>query len=237
MIRITSLATKTAPPAPQFAGALRGLRPLRPLRGVVLLACLAATAVAAQAGVLPFNAVADGQSQIVEVLNPTGPVVRVSTLAPGSGTFGSLTYSSGEVLNLATGQGIGTNRFLLAGGDELFGSFTVQLLPGADPSLFDLLGQMVFSGGTGGFLGASGTAAFQGRGQFVSASLALTHFEFRGTVSTVPEPATALLVALGLVACGWRQCRQHQPVPGSAPTPAPDAAYQLASRSGVAPMR
>ncbi len=208
-------------------------RPLPPrlLRGGCLLACLCAAAGAAQAGVVPFNAVVDGQSQIVEVVDPTGPVVRVSTLASGSGTPGSLSYTSGELLNLATGQGTGNNRFLLAGGDELFGSFSVQLIPGTDPSLFDLLGQVSFTGGSGGFLGASGTAAFQGRGQFVSASLALTHFEFRGLVSTVPEPSSAWLVGLGLVVGGLRQRRQRKPGSASA------AGYQLASRSGVAPMR
>ena len=45
----------------------------------------------------------------------------------------------------------------------------VQLVPGADASLFDLIGQVLFTGGTGELLGASGFASFIDHGQFVSA--------------------------------------------------------------------
>jgi hypothetical protein len=169
-------------------------------------AALACASPAANAG-LPFSAVIDGQSRIVEVINPTGPVVRVATEATGTGSIGALDYFSGDVLDLGNGQGSGVNRFVTAGG-ELFGSFTVQFIPGADASLFSLIGQMVFTGGTGAFLGASGSGSFEGNGHFVSASLANTHFSFVGDVSAVPEPGTALLSALGLgLASGWARHR------------------------------
>ncbi len=153
----------------------------------------------AQAGWIAFDAAVDGVSQIVEVLDPAAPLVRAQTLAFGSGSPGLLRYESTDVLNLANGQGSGSNRFTTASGDQLFGSFTVQLVPGRDASLFDLIGEIVFSGGTGQFLGASGAASFLARGQFVSAVEAVTHFDFRGRVSTVPEPGTA---GLGLLALG-----------------------------------
>ena len=153
------------------------------------------------AATVAFNAVVDGNSQIVAVVNPIGPVVRVQTLAFGSGSLGPLVYHSGDVLDLATGQGSGSNRFVADDGDELLGSFTVQMLPGLDPSLFDLLGSVTFTGGTGDFQGASGSASFLGRGQFVSASEAVTHFEFNGRLITVPEPASWALVAVGLAWC------------------------------------
>ena len=153
----------------------------------------------AQAGFLPFSATVDGVSQILEIIDPSGPVVRVQTLAFGSGSPGALTYRSGDTINLGNGQGSGTNSFTTADGDELFGSFTVQLVPGNDASLFDLIGQVLFSGGSGDFLGANGFASFIGLGRFVSASEATTHFEFVGRVATAPEPSTAVLGSLGLL--------------------------------------
>ena len=164
-------------------------------------AALCAAPGLSNAAAVAFNAVVDGSSQIIAVVDPTGPVVRVQTLAFGSGSFGPLVYHSGDVLDLATGQGSGSNRFVADDGDELLGSFTVQMLPGLDPSLFDLLGSVTFTGGTGDFQGASGSASFLGRGQFVSASEAVTHFEFNGRLITVPEPASWALAALGLALC------------------------------------
>jgi PEP-CTERM motif len=148
----------------------------------------------------PFTAVVEGQSTIIEVLDPNGPVVRVETSATGTGTPGALSYFSGDVLNLANGQGTGTNRFVTDGGDELFGSFSVQFIPGADPSLFNLVGEMQFTGGTGSFQGATGSGSFLGSGQFISSSVALTQFNFEGQVTAVPEPASAALMGLGLAA-------------------------------------
>lgn len=173
---------------------------LRILLRTALAGLLAAATGLVHAGFMPFVATVDGVSQILEVIDPSGPVVRVQTLAFGSGSPGSLTYRSGDTINLGNGQGSGTNRFVTADGDELFGMFTVQLVPGNDPSLFDLIGQVVFTGGTGDFLGASGLAAFIADGQFVSAFEAMTRFEFEGSVSTVPEPGTAGLGLLGLLA-------------------------------------
>lgn len=194
--------------------------PLAALRSFIVAASLGAAVTWAQAGFLPFTATVDGQSQIVDVLNPTGPVVRVQTQASGAGSIGPLDYHSSDVLDLATGQGTGSNRFVSADGDELFGSFSVQMLPGADASLFDLIGQVLFTGGTGSFLGASGVAGFIGRGQFISASLALTHFEFNGRLATVPEPGSGWLAAVAL-AIGWAgRARAGRPRAGIGKAPA-----------------
>lgn len=174
--------------------------PIHMMSRAALAGLLFAASGLVQAGFLPFATTVDGVSQILEVIDPNGPVVRVETLAFGSGSAGALTYRSGDTINLGNGQGSGTNSFTTADGDELFGSFTVQLVPGADPSLFDLLGQVQFTGGTGDFLGASGLASFTAQGRFVSAFEATTRFEFEGSVATVPEPGTAVLGLLGLLA-------------------------------------
>ena len=181
-----------------------------PKAAFLVLFCAAGAATnLAQAGTVPFAATVEGTSSIVEVVDPNGPVVRVQTLATGSGSPGLLTYHSADVLSLASGQGSGTNRFVTAAGDELRGQFVVQMVPGADASLFDLFGEVTFAGGLGWFAGATGTASFVGSGQFVSATLALTHFVFQGTVNTVPAPPTLVLVlqawAVGALASrsGW----------------------------------
>ena len=179
--------------------AINSIQAIHSLSRAALAGLLFAASGLTQAGSSPFSAAVDGVSQILEVLDPSGPVVRVQTLAFGSGSPGALTYRSGDTLNLGNGQGSGTNRFTTADGDELFGSFTVQLVPGGDASLFDLIGQVQFTGGTGDFTGASGFASFIAHGRFVSALEATTHFEFEGAVATVPEPGTALLGLVGLL--------------------------------------
>jgi len=66
---------------------------------------------------------------------------------------------------------------------------------------------VLFTGGTGHFLGASGIASFIAHGQFVSAFEATTQFEFEGHVASVPEPGTAVLGLVGLLALGIRRAR------------------------------
>ena len=117
----------------------------------------------------------------------------------GNGSFGALVYSSTDVLNMATGQGQGSNVFRMANGDELWADFSVQLVPGSDAGQFSLFGDLVFTGGSGAFDGATGSANFSGHAQFFSASEAQVDFSFNGQISTVPEPASALLLGSGLL--------------------------------------
>ncbi len=172
----------------------------------------------ALAAAVPFSATAEGVSSIVEVINPVGPEVRVQTEATGTGTPGPLTYRSGDIINLATGQGSGSNRFVLPSGDELLGSFSVQMVPGADASLFELIGDVVFQGGTGVFQGATGGAAFRGNGQFFSATEARTRFVFQGTLNAVPEPPAVLLVGLALACMCRASAVQRLRVFGACPS-------------------
>lgn len=161
----------------------------------------------AQAAIVPFSAEVNGLSQIIGVVDPIGPVVSVQTQASGNGSPGPWVYRSADHINLATGQGSGTNRFITDTGDELYGDLIVQMIPGADASLFDLIGEVLFTGGTGDFAGATGHASFTGDGQFFSANEARTHFVFGGRVITVDEPSSAMLGALALGLC-WLRVRR-----------------------------
>ncbi len=158
----------------------------------------------AAAGPISFSAQVSGQSDIVGVLDPTGPVVQIQTTASGRGSLGALQYISADVVDLASGQGTGQNRFVADDGAELFGSFTVQLLPTADPLVLQLLGEVDFTGGSLRFAGADGFAQFTGLGSFTSATSAISSFEFSGQLLLVPEPSTAAMLLAALVAAAAR---------------------------------
>ncbi len=180
------------------------------LKTPLLLAALCLATAAAQASqTLAFAGHFEGSTQIIEVIDPALPVLRFATEAVGTGSLGLVGYRSTDVVDMSTGQGSGSNRFSTAAGDELLGSFAVQVLP-VSPGVVDLLGTLVFSGGTGLFAGASGAASFVGHGQFISASTALSSFDFTGTVTVVPEPQAAALMLAGLLGgAAWR-CRHRR---------------------------
>jgi hypothetical protein len=167
---------------------------------LVLLGVIATTG--AQAATVPFSATWVGTSQIVEVIDPGPPVVRFQTDTTGSGSFGLVAYASQDIVNMATGAGSGTNVFTAGNGDQLFGSFKVQIIPTAAPGVVDLVGQTTFTGGTGYFLGASGMADFTGTGVFTSATAANASFNYSGQIAVVPEPGAWALMTLGLAALG-----------------------------------
>lgn len=152
----------------------------------------------ARADWVSFEAAMTGTSDIVEVIDPNVPIVRVQTETSGLGSLGLTGYRSGDVVNLATGVGSGSNTFFDPDGNELFGIFTVQLVPTQEPGLLLLFGEMSFIGGTGHFAGASGSASFTGQGQFVSETHALSSFNFTGRLQTVDAPASSLLLATGI---------------------------------------
>jgi hypothetical protein len=184
-------------------------------------ACAAVAALSLASGVqaspMVLTAAYDGQSQIVSVEDPSGPVVRVQSTASGAGVLGLDQYFSEDVINLGTGAGAGVSRFLDAAGNELFGAFLVQLVPTGEPGVLDILGLVTFQGGTGRFRHATGWADLVGRGAFIDADTANSRFEFVGELRGVPEPGGLLLLIAGLAAllpAGAR--RQAGPRRGSA---------------------
>ena len=169
------------------------------------LATLPAHAQAPSLLAYDLNATVNGTAIVTEVVDPNGPVLRFVTQTTGSGSFAGLGlaitgYTSTDVVNMGTGAGSGTNVFIADNGDQLFGSFTVQAAPTGTPGSLTLQGLTTFSGGTGLFAGATGSAAFTGSGSFISQTQALVNFVHSGSVAVVPEPASGALLAGGLAA-------------------------------------
>ena len=176
---------------------------------LVLLDALATAG--AQATILPFSAAWTGTTQVVEVIDPGPPVLRFQTTTTGSGSFDLVAYASQDIVNMATGVGQGTNVFTAGNGDQLFGSFNVQIISTAAPGVVDLIGQTTFTGGTGYFFGASGIADFTGTGVFTSATAANATFNYNGQVAVVPEPGAWALMAMGLAGLGALMRRRPGP--------------------------
>jgi hypothetical protein len=186
--------------------------------GFVLLGALGSIgtlgAPAAQAAMQPFSGSFQGGAQVVEVVDPATPVLRFQTQASGAGSFGLVAYASEDIVNMATGVGSGSHVFTAGNGDELFGQFTVQVVPTATPGTVDLFGQTRFTGGTGLFAQATGAADFTGSAVFTSETTALSTLNYGGSIALVPEPGGLSLMALGLAALSpWLRRRGRSPLP------------------------
>jgi len=171
---------------------------------------LATAAVAAPPlpATLAFDAFYIGTAQVVEVIDPGVPLLRFESNAVGGGSFDLASYFSTDVIDMSTGAGTGISRFVATNGDELHGSFSVQVVPTSVANIVDLIGQASFLGGTGLFSGASGSALLSGTGLFTSPTLANATFRYNGSISLVPEPASWLLLSAGAVALVVRARRR-----------------------------
>lgn len=174
------------------------------VRSLVALTLIAG-GVPANADVLPFTGTVTGVSTLIGPDPACAPLPFRSAIFPSStvgiSSLGSFTYSTSTCIALGGGSSFGT--FIIDFGTDAFnGTFDGGSTPSDTPGISDTAWLFTILGGTGRFLGASGT--FEGAG-LADARTRPTHvvIGFIGDIITpVPEPAGWALMILGFGAIG-----------------------------------
>ncbi len=122
-----------------------------------------------------------------------------TTLNPGTGTsnLGAFASTGSNCVNVATGDiSNGLFSFNFANGNTLFGTISGTTAPRVGDVATNFF-TFSITGGTGLFNGATGTLSGPGTLTFITGGFNLTN-TFSGTITTVPEPTTLLLLGTGL---------------------------------------
>lgn len=186
------------------------------------LAALAAISIAAPA-IAGTTILTGTRSNVTPGGSPGGrcaPAITVSFApdafsASGTSNLGAFSYTASHCI-AAPPPGAyydGIFEWTLADG-TLTGTHDGELTFGGAPGLFNVVENLVFTGGTGRYLGASGFATFNGTVQFgtfngAPGSAGEGSFTGRLTAPAIPEPGTwALLIAgFGVVGAAARRRR------------------------------
>ena len=127
----------------------------------------------------------------------------------GASNLGSFTSTESQCQNNATGNVFdGRFTFDFGGGNTFFGTYVGTLVgipppPPPPGTVLDVSFTYTLTGGTGIFVGASGSLL--GTGTITLNPLPIgnsSHIDISGTVTTIPEPATVLLLSSGLAGVG-----------------------------------
>ncbi len=122
------------------------------------------------------------------------------TLNPGTGTsnLGAFTSTGSFCTNIITGvQSNGLFSFDFANGNTFFGTLSGTTAPAVDGVATNLF-TFSITGGTGLFNGATGTLLAPGTVTFLPGGFTNGTNTLSGTITTVPEPTTMLLLGTGL---------------------------------------
>ena len=188
------------------------------------IALLAAAAVpkAADATILSFIGTRENVNPITGLgVGRCGLGRRTVTIAPGaisaSGTsnFGDFAPTQSHCITppLPTTFDSGVFDFEFDIGDHLLGTYAGSLDLTTTPGLFSNLGNYLVTGGSGRFLGASGSIAAQGTVRFANGNaFASETLDGRLNLPAVPEPETWTLFIAGLGALMLRRRRSASQV-------------------------
>jgi hypothetical protein len=137
--------------------------------------------------------------------SPTAFLENWPTMS-GTSALGAFDLTTSNCVDRTTGsQSNGLFSFDFGGGRTLFGTLVGQIAPPLPPPVdvpTPTSQTLTIVGGTGAFAGASGTLTKAGTITTHTDNTMTVRQTITGTVTTTPEPATALLLAAGLIGVG-----------------------------------
>jgi hypothetical protein len=124
-------------------------------------------------------------------------------LGTGTSNLGAFTTQESRCVNPLTGALFnGLFTFNFANGSTLFGTDSGAVTLPPINGIAPLSLTFNITGGTGLFAGATGSLMVNGQVTFLPSGLTSNTLNFTGTITTVPEPTTMLLLVTGLAGVG-----------------------------------